>query len=117
MSQKLVVISQWMDVAEAKALVKSLVAEGKYAKGQVKLSSYRWKDLKDHDKGYLARVHAVPGICPELEIGETGRKSKVEPSTTVGSEMTQTEPTMNLTVDFRRGKMKEMTTSTGTLAA
>lgn len=117
MSQKLVVISQWMDVAEAKALVKSLVAEGKYAKGQVKLSSYRWKDLKDHDKGYLARVHAVPGICPELEIGETGRKTKVEPSTTVGSEMMQTEPTMNLMVDVRRGKMKELTTSTGTLAA
>lgn len=117
MSQKLVVISQWMDVAEAKALVKSLVAEGKYAKGQVKLSSYRWKDLKDHDKGYLARVHAVPGICPEMEIGETGRKTKVEPSTTVGSEMMQTEPTMNLMVDVRRGKMKEMTTSTGTLAA
>jgi hypothetical protein len=117
MSQKLVVISQWMDVAEAKALVKSLVAEGKYAKGQVKLSSYRWKDLKDHDKGYLARVHAVPGICPELEIGETGRKTKVEPSTTVGSEMMQSEPTMNLMVDVRQGKMKEMTTSTGTLAA
>lgn len=117
MSQKLVVISQWMDVAEAKALVKSLVAEGKYAKGQVKLSSYRWKDLKDHDKGYLARVHAVPGICPEMEIGETGRKTKVEPSTTVGSEMMQTEPTMNLMVDVRRGKMKELTTSTGTLAA
>lgn len=117
MSQKLVVISQWMDVAEAKALVKSLVAKGKYAKGQVKLSSYRWKDLKDHDKGYLARVHAVPGICPELEIGETGRKTKVEPSTTVGSEMMQSEPTMNLMVDVRRGKMKEMTTSTGTLAA
>lgn len=117
MSQKLVVISQWMDAAEAKALVKSLVAEGKYAKGQVKLSSYRWKDLKDHDKGYLARVHAVPGICPEMEIGETGRKTKVEPSTTVGSEMMQTEPTMNLMVDVRRGKMKELTTSTGTLAA
>ena len=117
MSQKLVVISQWMDVAEAKALVKSLVAEGKYAKGQVKLSSYRWKDLKDHDKGYLARVHAVPGICPEMEIAETGRRTKVEPSTTVGSEMMQTEPTLNLAVDFRRGKMKELTTSTGTLAA
>ena len=117
MTNKLVVISQWMDVADAKALVKSLIEQGKYAKGQVKLSSYRWKDLKDHDKGYLARVHAVPGICPELEIAETGRKTKVEPSTTVGSEMMQTEPTLNLAVDFRRGKMKELTTSTGTLAA
>lgn len=117
MTNKLVVISQWMDVADAKALVKSLIEQGKYAKGQVKLSSYRWKDLKDHDKGYLARVHAVPGICPELEIAETGRKTKVAPSTTVGSEMMQTEPTLNLAVDFRRGKMKELTTSTGTLAA
>lgn len=72
------VISAWIAKEEAQALVKTLIAEGKYQKGEVKLSSYRWADPKDHSKGYLARVHAIKGICPELEIGETGKAKKAE---------------------------------------
>jgi hypothetical protein len=117
MSQKLVVISPWMDKAEAQALVKKLIADGKYAKGQVKCSSYRWRDVKDHSKGYLARVHAVPGVCPEMEIGATGRKKKAEVATTEGSVMSSDVATLNLAVNFHQGVMAEAETTSGLLAS
>lgn len=49
-------LSAWVDKDEAKALRDKLVAEGKYAKGEVKLTSYRFKNGKDNTDGYLARV-------------------------------------------------------------
>lgn len=71
------IITGWIRKEDAQAQVKALIAEGKYQKGQIKLSSYRWADLNDHSKGYLARIMVIKGICPELEIGEPGRKKKV----------------------------------------
>lgn len=67
-------ITNWISKEEAQAKVKSLIKDGTYKKGEIKLSSYRWADLKDHSKGYVARVHVVTGIHPELELGLTGKK-------------------------------------------
>lgn len=71
-------ITNWLPKAEAQAKVKALIADGTYQKGQIKLSSYRWADLKDHSKGYVARVHVITGIHPELELGLTGKKKKAQ---------------------------------------
>lgn len=73
-----VYITNWIKKEEAQAKVKELIANGTYAKGQIKLSSYRWADLKDHSKGYVARIHAVAGVHPELELGLTGKKKKLQ---------------------------------------
>ena len=67
-------ITSWLPKAEAQAKVKALIADGTYKKGEIKLSSYRWADLKDHSKGYVARVHVQTGIHPELELGLAGKK-------------------------------------------
>ena len=67
-------ITNWLPKAEAQAKVKALIADGTYKKGEIKLSSYRWADLKDHSKGYVARVHVQTGIHHELELGLTGKK-------------------------------------------
>ena len=66
-------VSTWIDTAEAKALRKQLIESG-LDKSQVKLSSYRWKDLNDHDKGYLARVMVVQGLRPDLEVAPARKK-------------------------------------------
>ena len=71
-------ITGWLPKAEAQAKVKALIADGTYKKGEIKLSSYRWAELKDHSKGYVARVHVVTGIHPELELGLTGKRKKSE---------------------------------------
>lgn len=71
-------ITNWMPKAEAQDKIKALIADGTYQKGQIKLSSYRWADVKDHSKGYLARVHVISGIHPELELGSTGKRQKVQ---------------------------------------
>lgn len=51
-------ISNWLPLAEAKELKAKLITSGEYGRGEVKLSSYKWVDTKDHSKGYLARVVA-----------------------------------------------------------
>lgn len=51
-------ISNWLPLPEAKELKAKLIASGEYGRGEVKLSSYKWVDIKDHSKGYLARVVA-----------------------------------------------------------
>ena len=71
-------ITNWLPKEDAQAKVKALIADGTYKKGEIKLSSYRWADLKDHSKGYVARVHVVTGIHPELELGLTGIHPELE---------------------------------------
>lgn len=71
-------ITNWLPKEDAQAKVKALIVDGTYKKGEIKLSSYRWADLKDHSKGYVARVHVVTGIHPELELGLTGKRKKTE---------------------------------------
>jgi hypothetical protein len=75
-------ITNWIFKVEAQAKVKELIADGTYKKGEIKLSSYRWADPKDHSKGYVARVHVVTGIHPELELGLTGKRKKSEKTET-----------------------------------
>lgn len=70
-------ITNWIPAAEAQMLRLKYIVEGKYAKHQIQLSSRRWADPNDHSKGYLARVHVVGGIHPELELGDTGKRVAV----------------------------------------
>lgn len=71
-------ITTWLPKEDAQAMVKSLISEGKFKKGEIKLSSYRWADLKDHSKGYVARVHVLTGLHPDMELGLCGRKKKAQ---------------------------------------
>ena len=68
-------VTNWIAINEAKAKRAELIAEG-LDKKQVKLSSYRWADIKDHSKGYICRVLIVKGLRPELELADTKRVKK-----------------------------------------
>ena len=71
-------VTTWISIVDAKAKRAELIADG-LDKKQVKLSSYRWADIKDHSKGYICRVLVIKGLRPELELADTKRvkKSKV----------------------------------------
>lgn len=71
-------VTTWISIADAKAKRTELIAQG-IDKKQVKLSSYRWKNIKDHSEGYICRVLVIKGLRPELELADTKRvkKSKV----------------------------------------
>lgn len=100
-------ITGWLPKAEAQAKVKALIADGTYQKGQIKLSSYRWADLKDHSKGYVARVHVVTGIHPELELGLTGKRKKSEKSEkSEKAEAKQVEEVPAEEVEFTKTKVQ-----------
>lgn len=94
-------ITNWLPKEDAQAKVKALIADGTYKKGEIKLSSYRWADLKDHSKGYVARVHVVTGIHPELEIGLTGKRKKSEKT-----EAKQVEEVPTEEVEFIKTKVQ-----------
>ena len=68
-------VTNWISKADAQAKRKELIASG-LDKKQVKLSSYRWADIKDHSKGYICRVLVVKGLRPELELVDTKRVKK-----------------------------------------
>ena len=69
-------ITNWISKADAQSMRKELIANG-IDKKQVKLSSYRWADIKDYTKGYICRVLAVKGLRPDLEATVvTKRKAK-----------------------------------------
>ena len=97
-------ITGWLPKAEAQAKVKALIADGTYQKGQIKLSSYRWADLKDHSKGYVARVHVVTGIHPELELGLTGKRKKSEKSEKTEAKQVEEVPAEE--VEFTKTKVQ-----------
>lgn len=65
-------VTTWISIADAKAKRAELIAQG-IDKKQVKLSSYRWKNIKDHAEGYICRVLIVKGLRPELELADTKR--------------------------------------------
>lgn len=71
-------VTTWISIVDAKAKRAELIADG-LDKKQVKLSSYRWKNVKNHDEGYICRVLVVKGLRPEMEVVGTKRvkKSKV----------------------------------------
>lgn len=94
-------ITNWIPKKEAQAKVKTLIADGTYKKGEIKLSSYRWADLKDHNKGYVARVHVVTGLHPELELGLTGKRKKSEKA-----EAKQVEEVPTEEIEFTKTKVQ-----------
>ena len=94
-------ITNWLPKEDAQAKVKALIADGTYKKGEIKLSSYRWADLKDHSKGYVARVHVVTGIHPELELGLTGKRKKSEKT-----EAKQVEEVLTEEAEFIKTKVQ-----------
>lgn len=65
-------VTTWIAIADAKAKRNELIASG-LDKKEVKLSSYRWKNIKNHDEGYICRVLVVKGLRPELELADTKR--------------------------------------------
>jgi hypothetical protein len=72
-------VTSWITPAEAKAIRAQYLTQG-LDKKQVKLSSYRWVDIKDHSKGYLCRVLMVKGLRPELEVADTKAAKKAAAS-------------------------------------
>lgn len=109
---KFVAVSAWMQAAEAKALRDQLIAQ--HGKGKVKLSSYRWVDPKDHNKGYLARVIAIEGLMPEAEAEVVTKKvakaKKSKDVTACVSGNSNTEA-MSLTYWVRRNSISDTTTA------
>ena len=62
-------ISGWINVLDARARMKELIANGTYTRDQIRLSSQRFANKKDKTDGYEAKVLVVPGLHPELETG------------------------------------------------
>lgn len=106
-------ITNWLPKEDASAKIKALIADGTYKKSEIKLSSYRWADLKDHSKGYVARIHVVTGIQPDMELGLCGRKKKAvqkvepEPVEEVESDMKTYTVKLFNAVDVNGDTIKE----------
>lgn len=77
---KIAYITAWIPTSEATEVIKSLIADGTFEKGQIKKSSYRFTNSKDKSQGYICRVVAEAGVHPEMEVGslKRGRKTKHE---------------------------------------
>lgn len=77
---KIAYITAWIPTAEATEVIKSLIADGTFEKGQIRKSSYRFTNSKDKSEGYICRVVAEAGVHPEMEVGslKRGRKAKHE---------------------------------------
>jgi hypothetical protein len=109
---KFVAVSAWMQAAEAKALRDQLIAQ--HGKGKVKLSSYRWVDPKDHNKGYLARVVAIEGLMPKAEaevVAKKAAKTKKTKSVTACVSGNSNTEAMALTYWVRRNSISDTTTA------
>ena len=111
-SIKFVAVTTWLPAAEAKAKRDTLRAT--YGKDNVKLSSYRWVDPKDHNKGYLARVVAIEGLMPEAEAEVVAKKvAKVKKTKSVNACVSGNSNTeaMALTYWVRRNSISDTTTA------
>ena len=105
-------VTNWIAINEAKAKRAELIASG-LDKKQVKLSSYRWADLKDHSKGYICRVLVVKGLRPEIELADTKRTKKNSIATFATEQNTGNSVTeaMNMTYFCRRNAVDETMTA------
>lgn len=108
-------VTNWISKADAQAKRKELIASG-LDKKQVKLSSYRWADIKDHSKGYICRVLVLKGLRPELELADTKSRERVKKNniatfaTEQNSGNSATEA-MNMTYFCRRNAVDETMTA------
>lgn len=57
-------ISNWLPLPEAKELKAKLIASGEYGRGEVKLSSYKWVDIKNLFEGDVQEL--AVGQCDVL---------------------------------------------------
>lgn len=105
-------VTTWISIADAKAKRAELIAQG-IDKKQVKLSSYRWKNIKDHSKGYICRVLVVKGLRPEIELADTKRvkKNKVATFATEQNTGNTAAEAMNMTYFCRRNTVDETMTA------
>lgn len=105
-------VTNWIAIADAKAKRAELIAAG-LDKKQVKLSSYRWADIKDHSKGYICRVLVVKGLRPELELADTKRikKNNIATFATEQNSGNSATDAMNMTYFCRRNAVDETMTA------
>jgi heat shock protein HslJ len=112
MKKNLVPVTDWIDAAEAKAKKAELIANGTYAKGQVTLSSYRWKDIKDHSKGYIARVMVDAEVAKaEDVVAKKVAKKKLKKSENVTTSGNSDCNALKLNYFCKRNKIDTDTTT------
>lgn len=105
-------VTTWISIADAKAKRAELIAQG-IDKKQVKLSSYRWKNIKDHSEGYICRVLVVKGLRPEIELADTKRVKKNSLATFATEQNTGNSATesMNMIYFCRRNTVDDTMTA------
>lgn len=106
-------VTTWITIADAKIKREELIAQG-IDKKQVKFSSYRWADIKDHSKGYICRVLVVKGLRPELEVASVKRSKKVAAIGTFATESNtanSSSESQNMTYFCRRNSIDETMTA------
>lgn len=74
-------VSQWVSISEANTLIKKLIKAKSYTKEQVRKGPRRFLNGKDKTDGYLTRVVAEAGVCPEAEVAIKGTRVKVDQET------------------------------------
>lgn len=69
-------VSYWLSIPEANLKINELITSGAYKQNEIQKSSYRFKNGKDKEDGYVCRVVVEKGIHPELEVeSHLARKS------------------------------------------
>lgn len=72
-------ITNWIDSKEATALIKRLVAEGRFEKSQLKKSSCKFTNGKDKSDGYQCKVFAFTVDMPDgIEVVQSIKSEKVK---------------------------------------
>ena len=111
MNVNFVPVTGWISVAEAKAKRTELIAQGTDKK-QVKLSSYRWADVKDHNKGYIARVMVDAEVAkPEEVVTKKVAKKKLKKSENVTTSGNSDSNALKLNYFCKRNKIDTDTTT------
>ena len=111
MNVNFVPVTGWISVAEAKAKRAELIAQGTDKK-QVKLSSYRWADVKDHNKGYIARVMVDAEVAkPEEVVTKKVAKKKLKKSENVTTSGNSDSNALKLNYFCKRNKIDTDTTT------
>ena len=111
MNINFVPVTGWISVADAKAKRAELIAQGTDKK-QVKLSSYRWADVKDHNKGYIARVMVDAEVAkPEDVVTKKVAKKKLKKSENITTSANSDSNALKLNYFCKRNKIDTDTTT------
>lgn len=105
MNVNFVPVTGWISAADAKAKRAELIAQGTDKK-KVKLSSYRWADVNDHSKGYIARVMVDAEVAkPEEVVTRKVAKKKLKKSENVTTSGNSDSNTLKLNYFCKRNKI------------